>query len=100
MGRHHTSTDTAVVELSIPAPRVSPEARPVVAQPSAPQAQPSAPQAQPSAPQAQPSAPQPRGWRARRVARVEAAQAQAHAVQLAHAQRRARQVALASLPVE
>jgi hypothetical protein len=86
MGRHHTSTDTAVVELSIPAPRVSPEARPVVAQPSAPQAA--------------PSAPQPRGWRARRVARVEAAQAQAHAVQLAHAQRRARQVALASLPVE
>jgi len=44
--------------------------------------------------------PEPRGWRARRVARAEAAQAQAHAVQLAHAQRRARQVALASLPVE
>jgi hypothetical protein len=91
MGRHHTSTDTAVVELSIPAPRVSPEARPAMAQPIV---------ARPSAPQAEPSVPQPRGWRARRVARVEAAQAQAHAVQLAHAQRRARQVALASLPVE
>ncbi|HEY2221034.1 hypothetical protein [Actinomycetospora sp.] len=53
---------------------------------------------QPSVPRT--SVPQPRGWRARREARVEAAAAQAHAVQVAHAQRRARQVALASLPVE
>jgi hypothetical protein len=77
MGRHHTTT----VEQSIPAPRVSPEARPVVTPAPA-------------------SVPEPRGWRARRVARAEAAAAQAHAVQVAHAQRRARQVALASLPVD
>jgi hypothetical protein len=75
MGRHHTTT----VEPSIPAPRVSPEARPAVAPVSVPE---------------------PRGWRARRVARAEAAAAHAHAVQVAHAQRRARQVALASLPVD
>jgi hypothetical protein len=75
MGRHHTTT----VEQSIPAPRVSPEARPAVSPVSVPE---------------------PRGWRARRVARAEAAQAQALAVQVAHAQRRARQVALASLPAE
>ncbi len=78
MGRHHTT----VVELSIPAPRVSPEARPAVTR----------------TPEV--SVPEPRGWRARRVARAEAAAAQAHAVQVAHAQRRARQVALASLPVD
>ena len=80
MGRHHTTT----VEQSIPAPRVSPEARPVVTPASGSPV----------------SVPAPRGWRARRVARAEAAEARALAVQLAHAQRRARQVALASLPVE
>ncbi|MDT7743941.1 MAG: hypothetical protein QOE59_3019 [Actinomycetota bacterium] len=78
MGRHHTT----IVEQSIPAPRVSPEARPVVT------------------PAPEVSVPEPRGWRARRVARAEAAAAHAHAVQVAHAQRRARQVALASLPVD
>jgi hypothetical protein len=80
MGRHHTTT----VEQSIPAPRVSPEARPVVT----------------PAPVAPVAVPEPRGWRARKVARAEAAQARAHAVQVAHAQRRARQVALASLPAK
>jgi hypothetical protein len=85
MGRHFTTT----VEQSIPAPRVSPEARPVVRQ------APVTPVSQPAV-----SVPQPRGWRARRVARAEAAQAHAHAVQVAHAQRRARQVALASLPAK
>lgn len=39
-----------------------------------------------------------RGWRARRAQRAEAAQAAARATQLAHAQRRARQVAAASFP--
>jgi hypothetical protein len=74
MGRHHTSTATAVVDavaLSIPGPRVSPEAAPAVV-------------------------PEPRGWRARRVARVEAAAAQDRAARIAHAQRRMRQVELAS----
>jgi hypothetical protein len=80
MGRHHTTT----IEYSIPAPRRSPEARPAVSPEPLPPV----------------SVPEPRGWRARRAARAEAAQAQAHAVQLAHAQRRARQVALASLPVD
>jgi hypothetical protein len=75
MGRHHTT----IVEQSIPAPRVSPEARSVVAPVSVPE---------------------PRGWRARRVARAEAAEARALAVQVAHAERRARQVALASLPAD
>jgi hypothetical protein len=84
MGRHHTAdadtTAAAQVALrstpfpSIPAPRVSPESA-----------------------QAVPAVPAPRGWRARRAAKAEAAAAQAHAVQVAHAQRRARQVALASL---
>jgi hypothetical protein len=87
MGRHFTTT----VEQSIPAPRVSPEARPVVRQ---------APVTPVSQPAVSVSVPQPRGWRARRIARAEAAQAHAHAVQVAHAQRRARQVALASLPAK
>jgi hypothetical protein len=68
MGRHYTASQPAVV---IPAPRVSPERTPVV--------------------------PEPRGWRARRTARAEAAAAAAQAVQVAHAQRRARQVALATM---
>ena len=80
MGRHHTT----IVEQSIPAPRVSPEARPLVAPVPVPPV----------------SVPEPRGWRARRVARAEAAQARALAVQVVHAQRRARQVALASSPGE
>ena len=39
-----------------------------------------------------------RGWRARRTRRAEAANAAALANQIAHAQRRARQVAYASQP--
>ncbi|HEY2223586.1 hypothetical protein [Actinomycetospora sp.] len=82
MGRHHTADATAAPQVAlrstpfpaIPAPRVSPESAPVT-----------------------PAVPEARGWRARRAARAEAAVAQAHAVQVAHAQRRARQVALASL---
>jgi len=84
MGRHHTADDehTATPQVAlrstpfpaIPAPRVSPESTPAV-----------------------PAAPAPRGWRARRAAKAEAAAAQAHALQVAHAERRARQVALASL---
>jgi hypothetical protein len=74
MGRHHTSTAVVdAVELSIPGPRVSPEAEPAPA-----------------------VVPEPRGWRARRVARVEAAAAQDRAARIAHAQRRMRQVELAS----
>ncbi|MCD2193247.1 hypothetical protein LQ327_07590 [Actinomycetospora endophytica] len=90
MGRHHVAdtADTADAEAPqvvalrstpfpavVPGPRVSPEAvpaaTPAVVSP-------------------------PRGWRARRVARAEAAVARAHAMQIAHAERRARQVALAS----
>jgi hypothetical protein len=83
MGRHHTAADTTAAPQvalrstpfpAIPAPRMSPESAPVA-----------------------PAAPQPRGRRARRAAKAEAAAAQAHALQVAHAERRARQVALASL---
>lgn len=77
MGRHHTADAATTAALrstpfpAVPAPRVSPE----------------------SAPAAPVAAP--RGRRARRAAKAEAAAAQAHALQVAHAERRARQVALA-----
>jgi hypothetical protein len=90
MGRHHTTDAPQYVAVPepalrstpfpvIPGPRVSPESVSV------------------SAPV---EVPEPRGWRARRAARVEAAAAQDRAARIAHAQRRARQVELASRAVE
>ncbi len=83
MGRHHSIevTDTTGPRTDsfpvIPGPRVSPES---VSAPA--------------------EVPEPRGWRARRAARIEAAAAQERAIRIAHAQRRARQVEMASRIVE
>jgi hypothetical protein len=93
MGRHHRAEVTDAADVTamaltpaagfpvIPAPRISPERVPT-------------PRISPE------RVPEPRGWRARRVARAEAAAGRARDLQIAHAQRRSRQVALASLPVD
>jgi hypothetical protein len=88
MGRHHIAdtTDTAGTDaprtvalrstpfpVVVPGPRVSPESVPAPA-----------------------VVPEPRSWRARRTARAEAAAAQDRAARIAHAQRRMRQVEMAS----
>jgi hypothetical protein len=93
MGRHHTAT--AFVELAVPAPRVAPESSAALR--SAPFPVIPAPRQAPEAVPAPVVVPEPRGWRARRAAKADAAAARAQAVAVAHAQRRARQVALASL---
>ncbi|MCD2188545.1 hypothetical protein [Actinomycetospora soli] len=92
MGRHHAAA--ALVELAaVPAPRVSSDA----ALRSTPFPVIPAPRRAPEATPAPVAVPEPRGWRARRAAKADAATARAQAVAVAHAQRRARQVALASL---
>ncbi|MDL5154751.1 hypothetical protein [Actinomycetospora termitidis] len=97
MGRHHAADQLVDLAAVIPTPRVSPEFPEAPALRSTPFPAVPAPRRAPEATPAPVAVPQPRGWRARRAAKADAATARAQAVALAHAERRARQVALASL---
>jgi hypothetical protein len=88
MGRHHTTDTPQYVAVPEPALRSTPF--PVIP----------GPRVSPESVAAPVEVPEPRGWRARRAARVEAAAAQDRAARIAHAQRRARQVEMASRAVE